>query len=109
MGVTPDVTCRCARDVFDKLTSSAPAKAPKSSAWARIFTKPRRPRRNVFDAANRVLGFDLASLCFDGPEERLNQTDISQPAIYVTSVACFRAARGSGHDRSGAGRPRTRA
>ena len=39
-------------------------------------------------------GFDLAELCFDGPEERLNQTDISQPAIYVTSVASFRAARG---------------
>lgn len=48
--------------------------------------------RDAFDAANRVLGFDLAAICFGGPEERLNQTDISQPAIYVTGVACFRAA-----------------
>ena len=47
----------------------------------------------TFDAANDVLGFDLASLAFSGPEERLNQTDISQPAIYVTSIASFRAAR----------------
>lgn len=52
--------------------------------------------REVFDIANRVLGFDLTSLCFTGPEERLNQTDISQPAIYVTSVACFRAAEHAG-------------
>jgi [acyl-carrier-protein] S-malonyltransferase len=48
--------------------------------------------KEIFDAANRILGFDLASLCFNGPEERLNQTDISQPAIYVTGVASFRAA-----------------
>ena len=48
--------------------------------------------REVFEAANDMLGFDLKSLCFSGPEEELNQTNISQPAIYVTSVACFRAA-----------------
>jgi len=48
--------------------------------------------KEVFETANGVLGFDLASLCFNGPEERLNQTDISQPAIFATSVAAFRAA-----------------
>lgn len=48
--------------------------------------------REVFDTANEVVSFDLKSLCFEGPEDRLNQTDISQPAIYVTSVACFQAA-----------------
>jgi [acyl-carrier-protein] S-malonyltransferase len=49
--------------------------------------------RQVFDTANRVLGFDLSEICFNGPDERLNQTDISQPAIYVTSVAAFAVAR----------------
>src|SRR4051794_40760984 len=52
--------------------------------------------RDVFETANRVVGFDLAALCFAGPEDRLNQTDISQPAIYTTSVAAFRAARDAG-------------
>jgi [acyl-carrier-protein] S-malonyltransferase len=52
--------------------------------------------REAFDAARRVLGFDLAELCFNGPEARLDQTDISQPAIYVTSIACFGAAREAG-------------
>jgi [acyl-carrier-protein] S-malonyltransferase len=47
--------------------------------------------RDVFDAASRVLGWDVAQVCFEGPQERLNQTDISQPAIYVTSVASYRA------------------
>ncbi len=52
--------------------------------------------REVFDTANEVIGFDLRSLCFDGPEERLNQTDIAQPAIYVTGVACYQAAVDAG-------------
>ena len=52
--------------------------------------------RETFETANRVLGFDLTSICFNGPEDRLNQTDVSQPAIYVTGVACFRAASEAG-------------
>ncbi len=50
----------------------------------------------IFEKANRQLGFDLASLCFEGPEDRLNQTDISQPAIYVTGIASFAAAKEKG-------------
>jgi [acyl-carrier-protein] S-malonyltransferase len=52
--------------------------------------------RDVFDRADEVLGIALSKLCFEGPEERLNQTDISQPAIYVTSVACLAAAEAVG-------------
>ena len=52
--------------------------------------------RDIFDAANDVLGFDLKSLCFTGPEEELNKTNISQPAIYVTSIACYHAAVAAG-------------
>jgi [acyl-carrier-protein] S-malonyltransferase len=48
--------------------------------------------KELFARANEVLGFDLAAVCFGGPEERLNQTDVSQPAIYVTSIASFRHA-----------------
>lgn len=51
--------------------------------------------RAVFGRADRVLGgrlgAPLSEVCFSGPTERLNQTDVSQPAIYVTSVACWRA------------------
>jgi [acyl-carrier-protein] S-malonyltransferase len=52
--------------------------------------------REVCDRANRVLGFSLSDIAFNGPDERLNQTDISQPAIYVTSIACFAAAKDAG-------------
>jgi [acyl-carrier-protein] S-malonyltransferase len=52
--------------------------------------------RRLFDHAGAVLGFDLAAVCFNGPEERLNQTDVSQPALYVTGVASFLAAEAQG-------------
>jgi [acyl-carrier-protein] S-malonyltransferase len=52
--------------------------------------------RELFERANTIVGFDIASLCFTGPEVRLNQTDISQPAIYVTSIAAYRAAVAAG-------------
>lgn len=48
--------------------------------------------RTVFDSADRILGFSLSTLCFEGPADRLNATDIQQPAIFTTSVALHRAA-----------------
>ncbi|MEM7807266.1 MAG: ACP S-malonyltransferase [Planctomycetota bacterium] len=47
----------------------------------------------VYNEANDVLGVDLATFCFEGPEEQLNQTDIAQPAIFATSIACHAAAQ----------------
>ena len=43
----------------------------------------------LFDEATAVLGFDLLQLCVSGPAERLNATDISQPAIFVASLAAL--------------------
>lgn len=45
-----------------------------------------------FDKASEVLGFDIAGICFNGPEEELNKTINSQPAIMATSLAAFAAA-----------------
>lgn len=41
----------------------------------------------IFRKANRILGFNLESICFEGPAERLNTTLMSQPAIFTVSVA----------------------
>jgi [acyl-carrier-protein] S-malonyltransferase len=52
--------------------------------------------REVFESAGKILDWDLSSICFNGSEERLNQTDVSQPAIYVTSLASYRVATDAG-------------
>ncbi len=41
----------------------------------------------IFDQANDILGYDLKALCFEGPEEKLNTTTYSQPAIFTVSAA----------------------
>jgi [acyl-carrier-protein] S-malonyltransferase len=48
--------------------------------------------RDLFQSASKILDLDLASICFTGPEDRLNQTDICQPAIFVAGIASFRHA-----------------
>jgi len=54
----------------------------------------------TFGAADQIvgdrLGAPISRLCFEGPEETLNRTDVAQPAIYTASVACFQALLGAG-------------
>ncbi len=45
--------------------------------------------RTLIDRAGEVLGYDLRTLCFDGPAEALEATDVSQPAIFVASLAAL--------------------
>jgi len=41
----------------------------------------------IYAHANEILGYNLSAICFDGPQDRLDTTAISQPAIFVTSAA----------------------
>jgi [acyl-carrier-protein] S-malonyltransferase len=47
--------------------------------------------RAVFDEADAALGFSISELCFNGPDEELQLTANTQPAILTASVAAFRA------------------
>ncbi|MFQ5809869.1 MAG: ACP S-malonyltransferase, partial [Armatimonadota bacterium] len=47
--------------------------------------------RATYDAASDALGFDIAALCFEGPQDELTLTSNAQPAILTTSIACLRA------------------
>ncbi len=50
----------------------------------------------AFRKADSVLGYELSQICFEGPAEKLECTDIQQPAIFVTSVAVWEALREKG-------------
>ena len=47
--------------------------------------------RRVFETADRVLGFGITALCFEGPEPTLTDAHNSQPAMLTTSIACLAA------------------
>ncbi len=49
--------------------------------------------RAIFERADAALGFPLSRACFEGPEETLRLTAVTQPAVLVTSIACLEALR----------------
>src|SRR5260370_21956915 len=49
--------------------------------------------RQTFEEADEALGYKLSQLCFEGPEEKLRMTEITQPAILTVSVAAWRSFR----------------
>ncbi len=51
----------------------------------------------LFARANEILGYDLAKICFEGPESELVKSNHCQPAIFVVSAACY-LALGAGRD-----------
>ncbi|KAJ4891323.1 hypothetical protein Rs2_31071 [Raphanus sativus] len=48
---------------------------------------------DLYTKANHILGYDLLDICVNGPKEKLDSTVISQPAIYVTSLAAVELLR----------------
>ena len=45
--------------------------------------------RELFERAAEVLGYDLAAVCFEGPESRLHSTEVSQPALFVSGMVAL--------------------
>ena len=57
----------------------------------RDFAEADATAMELFDKANAVLGFDLKTVCFEGPAEALTKSNVCQPAIFVTSYAAYLA------------------
>jgi len=58
----------------------------------------------VFDKADKVLGFSISKLCFEGPQQELTRTVNCQPAILTISIAAweaYKAAKGAGFSANG--------
>ncbi len=51
----------------------------------------RRDIKDLMESANDILGFDILSIMFKGSDEDLKKTRVTQPAIFIHSVACVKA------------------
>ena len=56
----------------------------------------RKDIKDLMDYANEVLGFDILNIMFNGTEEELKQTKVTQPAIFIHSVAAVKTISGFG-------------
>ena len=70
-----------------------PGQGAQAVGMAKLWCDSSDAARAIFERADAALGDSLgaplSTLCFEGPTDSLNRTDVSQPAIYTASVACF--------------------
>ena len=73
-----------------------PGQGAQHVGMGKDFYQAHAAAREVFDQADATLGYALSSLCFDGPEDKLQATDQAQVGIFVTSVAIYRSLENMG-------------
>ncbi len=76
-----------------KIALMFPGQASQEVGMGRTFYDGWPESREIFERADASLGFSISELCFNGPEERLKQTEITQPSILTVSVAAWVAVR----------------
>jgi len=79
-----------------KLAFMFPGQASQHAGMGRQLAARYPEARAVFDEADRALGFPISELCFNGPEEQLNLTENTQPAVLTASLAAFRVLQSFG-------------
>lgn len=67
-----------------------PGQGAQSVGMGRWLSENHPTAKSLFDEASEVLGYDLADLCFNGPEDRLNATEFGQPALFTVGMAAAR-------------------
>lgn len=68
-----------------------PGQGSQSVGMGRALVEADPSIKSLYEEASSVLRYDIATLCFDGPVERLNLTEYTQPALLVSSMAALQA------------------
>jgi [acyl-carrier-protein] S-malonyltransferase len=79
-----------------KIAFCFPGQGSQDVGMGRAIAEEFPAARAVFDEASDAVGFDVARLCFEGPIEELTRTEMQQPALVATSIACLRAVESVG-------------
>lgn len=72
-----------------------PGQGAQSVGMAKDLVAECPAAKELFDKAADILGYDLLKVCVEGPKEKLDTTAVSQPAIYVASLAAVEKLRAS--------------
>ncbi|MBW3592159.1 MAG: ACP S-malonyltransferase, partial [Actinobacteria bacterium] len=68
-----------------------PGQGSQEVGMGRAFAEAFPEARAVYDEASEAASFDVARVCFEGPMEELTRTEVQQPALVATELACLRA------------------
>lgn len=70
-----------------------PGQGAQHVGMGRTLVEEYPAAKALFDQAGEILGYDLAKMCFEGPEKELDSTIYSQPALFVASLAALEKLR----------------
>jgi [acyl-carrier-protein] S-malonyltransferase len=73
-----------------KLALLCPGQGAQFVGMGKDFFAQYPPAREVYEAADEILGFQISDLCFNGPDDQLQATDNAQVGIFVTSIAIYK-------------------
>ena len=76
-----------------KIAFCFPGQGSQDVGMGRAIAAEFPDARAAYDEASEAVGFDVAKLCFEGSIEELTRTELQQPALVATSIACLRAVR----------------
>jgi [acyl-carrier-protein] S-malonyltransferase len=74
-----------------KLAFVFPGQGSQKVGMGKVWADASPEARSAFEEADEALGFPLSRLCWEGPEEELNLTANTQPALVAASIAVLRA------------------
>ena len=81
---------------MNKIAAIFPGQGSQTIGMGKKLWDSYAETREIFAEADAAVGFPLSELCFEGPEEKLRQTEFTQPAILTASYAAFTAAKRAG-------------
>lgn len=82
-------------DFTSKLTFMFPGQGAQNVGMCKEVVNDVPKAKELFDKASEILGYDLLQVCTEGPKEKLDSTVVSQPAIFVASMAAVEKLRAS--------------
>jgi [acyl-carrier-protein] S-malonyltransferase len=79
---------------FSKIAFIFPGQGSQAVGMGKDLAEKYPIARQTFEEADEALGYKLSQLCFEGPEDELRMTTVTQPAILTASIAALRVLEG---------------